>query len=141
MASVAASLGGGRHGHLALMMTAKEYMEQTGLVFVPPQYPGNYPQSMGSAQEQALRTETFRQNQALLQKFTAMDGSLKKKIVTVVEPVFLYPLVNNLIGFGQVSALTMLQHLFSRYGVIDEIDFEENSVKMIGAYNPAETLS
>ena len=58
-----------------------------------------------------------------------------------MEPVLLSPLVDQLTGFGQVSALTMLQHLFSRYGEIDEIDLEENAVKIIGPYNPAEPLA
>ena len=39
-----------------------------------------------------------------------------------------------------MSALTMLQHLFLRYRKIDEIDSEESSVKMMGSYDPAETL-
>ena len=117
-------------------MTAEEYTEQTGFAFLPPHNPGNYPKSMGSAQEQALGTENFRQNQALFQKYTAVDGALKKHIVTAVEPVFLSPLVDQLTGFGQVTALTMLQHIFSIYVAINDIDLEDNSVKMIGPYDP-----
>ena len=49
--SVASNLQGIRHRHLALTMTAKEYMEYTGFAFAPPHNPGDYPQSMGSAQE------------------------------------------------------------------------------------------
>ena len=57
-----------------------------------------------------------------------------------VEPVFLFALVDQITGFGQVSALTMLHHLFLRYGKIDKINLEESSVKMMGSYAPAETL-
>ena len=57
-----------------------------------------------------------------------------------VEPVLLSPLVDELTGFGQVSALTMLQHLFSSNRVINKIDLEENAVKIMGPYNPAESL-
>ena len=35
----------------------------------------------------------------------------------------------------------MLQHLFSSYGVMGKINPEENSVKMIGSYDPTEALS
>ena len=49
-----------------------------------------------------------------------------------VEQVLLPPLVDQLIGFGQVSALTMLQHIFSSSRAIDKIDLEENAVKMMG---------
>ena len=49
-----------------------------------------------------------------------MDRDIKKKIVAVVEPVFLSPLVEQLKVFGHVSALIMLQHQFTSYGEIDE---------------------
>ena len=96
---------------------------------------------MGSAQEQAIGTEKFRQNQALFRRYTAMYGALKNQIITAVEPVFLSSLVDQLTGFGQVSALTMLQHLFASYRLIDEIDLEENAVKMMEPYDPDEALS
>ena len=116
-------------------------MEQIGFAFVPPHNPSKYPKSMRSAQEQALRTENFLQNQAMFQKYTAVGGALKNQIVTAVEIVFLSPLVDQFTGFGQVSTLTMLQHLFASYGLIGEIDLEESAVKMMGPYNPAEPLS
>ena len=58
-----------------------------------------------------------------------------------METVFLYSQVDQLTGFGQVSAITMLQHLFYSYGVINKTDLEENIVKMMGPYDPAETLA
>ena len=64
-ASVASNLRGGRHGHMALTMATKDYTEQTGYAFVPLHNTGNYPATMGTAQEQALETERFRQNQSL----------------------------------------------------------------------------
>ena len=39
--SVASNLGGGRHRHLALIMTTEEYREQTGLAFLPPHNSGD----------------------------------------------------------------------------------------------------
>ena len=44
-------------------------------------------------------------------------------------------------GFGQVSLLSMIQHLFSSYGTIDEIYLEENDVNMMGTYNPTEPIA
>ena len=71
---------------------------------------------------------------------TPLLTELLKKIFTAVEPFFLSPLVDQMTVFGQVSTLTMLQHLFLKYGTIDELDLEENTIKMMGPYNPAETL-
>ena len=64
-----------------------------------------------------------------------------KQIITAVEPGFLFLLVDQLRGFGQVSALTMIQHLFSSYRAVNEIELEEKAVNMMGTYNPAEPLS
>ena len=37
--------------------------------------------------------------------------------------------------------LTMLQHIFTSYGVIDEIDFEEIAVNIMELYDPKESLA
>ena len=54
-----------------------------------------------------------------------MDGDIKKMTVTAVESVFLYPLVDQLAGFGQVSALTVIHHLFTSYGVIEKMTWKK----------------
>ena len=58
-----------------------------------------------------------------------------------MEPVFLSSLVDHLTGFEKVYALTMIKHLFFSYGVIDKIGIEKNAMKVMGPYNPAETLA
>ena len=58
-ASVASNLGGSWHGHLTLTTIMDYYTSKTGYAFVPPHNPRNYPPTMGTAQEQALRTERF----------------------------------------------------------------------------------
>ena len=64
-----------------------------------------------------------------IQKIHCHRRVSKKQIVTAVQPVLLYPLVEQLTGFGQVSALYMLQHLFTSYRAIDEIVLEEKRGK------------
>ena len=46
-----------------------------------------------------------------------------------------------LMGFGQVTYPQMLQHLFTSYRVIGEINLEENAVKIMEVYEPAEPLT
>ena len=58
-----------------------------------------------------------------------------------MQPVFLHPLVDQLTGFGQVSTIAMLKHIFTSYGAINKINLEENKVTMMGSYDPAEPLS
>ena len=66
---------------------------------------------------------------------------MKNQIVAEAEPVFLSTIVDHLTGIGQVSVLTIIEHLFSSYGAINEIYLVENVVKMMVPYNPAEDLS
>ena len=42
---------------------------------------------------------------------------------------------------GQEKAIDMLQHVFSFYGLIGEIDLKENVVKMMGAYDSSKLLA
>ena len=114
---------------------------QRGHAFIPLHKPSNYPLMMGTAQEQAIGAKRFRKNQALFRRCTDVDGVIKKQIVTVVHPVFLSPLIDQLRGFGKVTALHMLQYLFSYYRDIDETDLKENSAKMMGPYKPSKLLA
>ena len=138
--SVSSNLGRGWHRYIVLTITSKEYTVQIVFAFVPPHNLGNYPPNMGNSQDQALRTEKFRQNQALFRKYTDVDGALKNQIITAVEQVFFSPLVDHLTVFRQVSSLNMLHHLLLSYSTIYEMDLEENAVKMMGLYDLAEGL-
>ena len=66
-----------------------------------------------------------------------------KQIITAVQQVFISKIMYQLTGFGQVTALEMiqLQHIFRSYRDIDKINLEENSIKMMGAYEPLEPLA
>ena len=78
-ASVLSNLIGGRHGHLALTITSKDYAAYTSFVFILLHNSGNYPPTMGNSQYLALGTERFRKNQAMSPKYTAVDKTLKIK--------------------------------------------------------------
>ena len=106
--SVALNLKGGRNVHLALTISAEDYMAPTGYAFLSLHNPGDFPQMIGTSQEQEIITERFRQNQALFGRCTTVGGAIKKHIVTEVQPVFLSPLVDQFRGLGQVTALQIL---------------------------------
>ena len=95
---------------------------------------------MGKAQKQAFRTERFRQKQELFRGCTALDGVIKNQIYTAMQPVFLFPMVDQLTGFEQVNTLQMLQNIFKSYKAIDKINLKKNSVKMKGPHEPTEPL-
>ena len=69
------NLGGGPNGHLTLTITAQYYMAQTGYAFVTPHNSGYFPPTIGTAQEQLIRTERLQKNQAPFRICTAVDGA------------------------------------------------------------------
>ena len=57
-----------------------------------------------------------------------------------MEPVLLYPIKYQLAGYGQVTAMDMMDHLFKYHRAIENIDLEENTAKMMVPYNPEQPL-
>jgi hypothetical protein len=51
---------------------------------------------------------------------------LKKEIISVFEPMYLEILNDNMVGYANISARDMLDHLFETYGNITAVDFEVN---------------
>ena len=58
----------------------------------------------------------------------------------VVQQVFLSPNKYQMIVFGKLKALKMLQHLFRLYVDIYEINLKGNPAKMMGPYEPTDPL-
>jgi hypothetical protein len=51
-----------------------------------------------------------------------VQQALKKKIIGVFEPMYLDVLNDNMVGFANISARYMLDHLFSTNGNITAVD-------------------
>jgi hypothetical protein len=68
---------------------------------------------------------------------------LKKQIISVFEPMYLDILNDNMVGYANISARDMLDHLFETYGNITAVDLEINFEHMRRAWypqQPVETL-
>jgi hypothetical protein len=61
---------------------------------------------------------------------------LKNQIISVFEPMFLDVLNDNMVGFSNISARDMLDHLFRTYGNITAVDLEINFENMRRAWDP-----
>jgi hypothetical protein len=74
---------------------------------------------------------------------TSVQQALKKQIISVFEPMYLDILNDNMVGYANISARDMLDHLFETYGIITAVDLEINFEHMRRAWDPqqpAETL-
>ena len=54
----------------------------------------------------------------------------------MVQPVFMYPLVDKLTSFIQVIEIQTIQQILNSYEAIDKTDLEENAVNMMGPTTP-----
>eukprot|EP00978_Attheya_sp_CCMP212_P021255 scaffold61947_cov63-Attheya_sp.AAC.1 len=140
-AAVTSNLGGGNHGHLALLVTDKDYLEETKQTFIAPKNPGDDPPTALKPEDQPFVNDCYKRNQRVYEKYGNTDKALKKQIEATVEEDFLSTLHHELTGFNQVTALQMVTHLYTTYGDIDKVDIEDNQVAMMKPYNPEKPLN
>jgi hypothetical protein len=55
-----------------------------------------------------------------------VQQALKKQTISVFEPMYLDILNDNMVGYANISARDMLDHLFETYGKITAVDLEIN---------------
>jgi hypothetical protein len=65
---------------------------------------------------------------------------LKKQIISVFEPMYLEILNDNMVGYTNISARDMLDHLFETYGNITAVDLEINFEHMRRAWDPQQPV-
>jgi hypothetical protein len=65
---------------------------------------------------------------------------LKKQIISVCEPMYLDILNDNMVGYANISARGMMDHLFETYGNITAVDLEINVEHMRRAWDPQQPV-
>jgi hypothetical protein len=65
---------------------------------------------------------------------------LKKKIISVFEPMYLDILNDTMVGYTSISARGVLDHLFETYGNITAVDLEINFEHMRRAWDPQQPV-
>jgi hypothetical protein len=71
---------------------------------------------------------------------TSVQQVLKKKIISVFEPMYLDTLSDNMVGYANISARDMLDHLFKTNGNITAVDLEINFEHMLRAWDPQQPV-
>jgi hypothetical protein len=66
--------------------------------------------------------------------------ALKKQIITVFEPMYLKILNYDMVGFANITAQEMIDHLFLTYGNITGVDLEHNLEQMRKAWDPQQPV-
>jgi hypothetical protein len=69
-----------------------------------------------------------------------VQQDFKKQIISVFEPMYLDVLNDSMVGFANISARDMLDHLFGTYGNITAVDLEINFEHMRRAWDPQQPV-
>jgi hypothetical protein len=71
---------------------------------------------------------------------TSVQQASKKQIISVFEPMYLDILNDNMVGYTNISARDMLDHLFETYGNITAVDLKINFEHMRRTWDPQQPV-
>jgi hypothetical protein len=110
-------------------------------LWVSPTAPGRAPGNTDgtSAQISAAR-HIWEEDVQTYRTYNYVQQALKKQIITVFEPMYLDVLNDNLVGFANISARAMIDHLFTTYGNITTVDLENTFEHMRRAWDPQQPV-
>jgi hypothetical protein len=143
-------LGGGTLGHLGLIISDASYAmiapttDAGPPIWATPQAPGRAPSNTdGTSAQISAACHIWEEDVQTYQTCTSVQQALKKQIISVFEPMFLDILNDNMVGYANISAIDMLDHLFDTYGKITAVDLKINFEHMRQAWDsqqPVESL-
>jgi hypothetical protein len=140
-------LGGGTLGHLGLIISDASYAmiapttDAGPKLWIIPQAPGRAPaKTDGTSAQISDARHVWEEDVQTYRTYTSVQQALKKQIISVFEPMHLDVLNDNMVGFVNISARDMLDHLFSTYGNITAVDLEINFEHMRRAWYPQQPV-
>jgi hypothetical protein len=135
--SVRSDNGGGAHGHLGLGMTAAKYAAYSNIPFIVPPHPGALPNIPAGATA-AARDDIKTAHAAILAQVRVaneVQGEIKKLLLAAIDPTYLEPLEDELVGFAQTTPLAILEHLEEHYAKISRQDRERNRAALSSPFD------
>jgi hypothetical protein len=149
-----AILGGGTLGHLGLIISDASYAmiaptTDTGPpLWTSPQAPGRAPgrapaNTDGTSAQISAARHIWEEDVQTYRTCTSVQQELKKHIISVFVTMYLDILNDDMVGYANISARDMLDHLFETYGNITAVDLEINLEHMRRAWDtqqPVESL-
>jgi hypothetical protein len=109
--------------------------------WITPQSPGRAPATTdGTAAQISAARHIWEEDVQTYRTCTSVQQALKKQIINVFEPMYLDILNDNMLGYANISARDMLDHLFETYGNITAVDLEINFEHMSRAWDPQQPV-
>jgi hypothetical protein len=140
-------LGGGTLGHLGLVTSDVSYSNispptsEAPTLWETPNAPGREPATTdGTAAQISAARHIWEEDVQTYRTYTSVQQALTKQIIGVFEPMYLEILNDNMVGYANISARVMLDHLFDTYGNITAVDLDINFEHMRRAWDPQQPV-
>jgi hypothetical protein len=140
--SVASYQGGGRHGHLGIIMTNEEYFAIAADVFPVPDNPGASPEVV-VGMTAAVITELTRLHREATQVYRTyhnVDQAIRKIILEAFDDAYLNELSEKLVGYANCTSLDLLTHLLTFYAMISPTELTQNYERLNTPYDPSQPI-
>jgi hypothetical protein len=140
-------LGGCTLGHLGLIILDASYAMISPATngepkfWITPQPPGRAPEKTdGTAAQISDARHIWEEDVQTYRTCTSVQQALKKQIISMFESMYLDILNDNMVGYANISAICMLDHLFETYGNITAVNLEINFEHMLRAWDPQQPV-
>jgi hypothetical protein len=139
---VASYKGGGRHGHLGIIMTNEEYFAIAVNVFTVPANPGPSA-TVVAGMTASIIAETTRLHQEAKQVYRTyhnVDQAIKKLIIESFDDAYLNALSDEILGYANCTSLQLLTHLLTYYAMIAPTELTQNYKRLNTLYDPNQPI-
>jgi hypothetical protein len=140
--SVASCEGGGKHGHLGIIMTNEEYFAIAVDVFP---VPNNHVPSTAVVvgMTAAVIAETTGLHRAATQVYRTyhnVDQDINKLIIESFDNAYLNALSDEIVGYANCTSLQLLTHLLTYYAMIAPTELTHNYERLNRPYHPNQPI-
>jgi hypothetical protein len=94
----------------------------------------------GTAAQISAARHIWEEDVQTYRTYTSVQQSLKKQIISVFEPMYLDILNDSMVGYANIMARDILDHLFKTYSNITAVDLEINFENMRRAWDPQQPV-
>jgi hypothetical protein len=140
--SVASCEGGGRHGHLGIIMNNEEYFAIAVDVFPVPANPGPSA-AVVAGMTAAVIAETTRLHREATQVYRTYhnaDQAIKKLLIEAFDDAYLNALFDEIVGYANCTSLQILTHLLTYYTMIAPTELTQNYERLNTPYDPNQPI-
>jgi len=118
--NVQCDLGGGRHGHLGLVLTPAEYATISPTPYVRPVHPGPNPAAAASQWQNQINRDRHQEEIRLFREANGVEAALLSQLTVALPPLYLEAYRDEHSNQITTSLVTILSELFSTYGATTE---------------------